>query len=156
MVGACLEPTFSVTTLSTRQSSDWEAAEARVAEGIDEHYDHLAALAACVELQPELQGSASAAEDDQGFDDAFDEWVWFLSEAGLLLAVHRCCDDQGLLAPWPHRFDALHGLPEPSMGKLKFFFRACPNHVMHLVAHWVAWMVKFEALQRHDSTTTRG
>lgn len=126
----------------------WDTLEEHVAEGIDMHVTYLTELVECVDYPCELHRFNEVADDDPGFEDAFDDWVGFVSQTGLMLALQRCCDKQGLLRPHLARFDALEGLPEASMGKLKFFFRACPLHVQHLVAHWVSWMVRFEALQR--------
>ena len=130
----------------------WQIEERSLGEGLTaDTFD----MADCVELPSELCAHAEAADADLTHADDFDEWLTYLSESALFLAVEQSCDADGLLLAWDMRAVRLQTLPSALLGKLHFFFEQCPRHTRALLAHYVFWLVRFERISRRGSPVWR-
>lgn len=130
--------------MRTVPESPWQTESDLLAEGIPDTLDMLD----CVELPSELCVHAEAAALDPCYADEFDEWMAYLSEQDLFLAVEQSCGEAGILLEWDMRGVRLQTLPAPLLHKLHVFFADCPRHVRALLAHDVYWLVKFERIRR--------
>ena len=134
--------------MDTRRDEAWQTEERSLGEGLGaDTFD----MANCVELPSELWPHAEAADVDLTHADGFGEWLTYLSESSLLLAVEQSCDAVGLLLAWDMRAVRLQTLPPAMLGKLHFFFDRCPRHTRALLVHWVFWLVRFERISRRES-----
>ena len=134
--------------MDSERDEAWQTEERSLGEGLSaDTFD----MADCVELPSELCAHAEAADADLTHADGFSEWLTYLSERSLLLAVEQSCDADGLMLAWDMRAVRLQTLPPAMLGKLHFFFDRCPRHTRAMLVHRVFWLVRFERIRRRGS-----
>lgn len=107
-----------------------------------------------VELPLKLKSFQIAAESDPAFDDQWHHWLDFACQFGILLPIEQSCHE-GILLPTDQRAMRLASCPEDMLKPLRRFFEDCPNHVKHLLSHYVYWVVRLERARRTGTADWR-
>ncbi len=134
---------------------DWACEHTLVSCEVSKHLYELQELTSAVERPAELLVHEKAAAADAEFDANYEEWLCYLVNGALALAIEQSCNDQGLLLNADMRALRQQTVPDERRHSLGVFFRTCPRHVRALVVHDLFWMVRFERGRRTGSPVLR-
>lgn len=133
-------------TTAEKISSLWSEELEKTFDAIFEWEIHSAA--SCANLPEDLSDFSTEAEEDPDFKDDLEDWVNYVWEKGLWLALEQACDEAGVLLPYPNRGDRLKTCPEEWGHHLHFVFSECSDYVQAHLALYFFTLVRIERARR--------
>jgi len=102
---------------------------------------------ACAELAEELAWHEDIAAEDENYGEELCQWIDFIYEHQLELALEQSCHE-GVLLPTEQRAIRLESCPEYMLRPLRWFFELCPEHVKSRIALYFYLLVRIDRGRR--------